>query len=338
MKKEKGINVLSLFDGISGGQQALQRAGIKVNKYFAAEIDKHAMKVTQDNFPKTTQLGSVLDVTAEKLPKIDLLIGGSPCQGFSMAGKRLNFDDPRSMLFWEYVRLLKELKPTYFLLENVKMEEWCLDVISNALGVQPVLIDSATVCAQHRERYYWTNIPGRIVPKTKNIILADILEDIEIDDDRQYQPMRGRSFERFQDFRYCRMMYVGDVVGRGSKPQNVLGSFGKSTVPEDWKQPYQMRTFVYSAQGKSPTLLAGMGPNENGIKVALSPTHFRWLTVTECERLQTVEDGFTKAITPNQRIRALGNGWTIDVIAQFFGSMKLVLETGEQKGKRHGFR
>ena len=118
-----GINVLSLFDGISCGQIALERAGIKVNQYFASEIDKHAIKVTQYNYPDTIQLGSVVDVKAKKLPKIEILMGGSPCQGFSFMGKQLNFNDPRSKLFFEFVRLIKECKPKYFLLENVKMKK-----------------------------------------------------------------------------------------------------------------------------------------------------------------------------------------------------------------------
>lgn len=172
----KGINVLSLFDGISCGQIALQRAGIKVNNYFASEIDKHAIKVTQHNWPNTIQLGSVLDVKAENLPKIDLLIGGSPCQGFSFMGKQLNFNDPRSKLFFEFVRLIGECKPEYFLLENVKMKKEFEQIITNALGVEPIKINSSLVSAHLRSRYYWTNIPNVTPPQDKNIKLNDILE------------------------------------------------------------------------------------------------------------------------------------------------------------------
>ena len=138
------MNVLSLFDGMSCGQLALQRAGIQVDNYFAAEIDKYAIKVTQANFPSTVQLGDVTALDPDSLPDIDILIGGSPCQGFSFAGKQLNFDDPRSKLFWEYVRLLKALKPKYFLLENVKMKKESMDVITNALGVEPIFTVSYT--------------------------------------------------------------------------------------------------------------------------------------------------------------------------------------------------
>ncbi len=160
-----GINVLSLFDGMSCGQIALREAGIKVNKYFASEIDKFAIQQTQHNFPDTVQLGSVTGVRAADLPHIDLLIGGSPCQGFSFAGKQLNFNDPRSVLFFEYVRILREIQEynpgVLFLLENVRMRKECEQVITDQLGLEPVVINSALVSAQNRVRLYWTNIRTR---------------------------------------------------------------------------------------------------------------------------------------------------------------------------------
>ncbi len=171
------MNVLSLFDGMSCGQLALQRAGLDVDRYMASEIDKYGKQVTRKNFPNTIQLGDVCDVKGENLPPIDLLLGGSPCQGFSFAGKQLNFDDPRSALFFEYVRILKETKPKYFLLENVRMKQEYQDVISEHLGVKPVMICSSLVSAQSRKRLYWTNIPGLIQPKDKGIKLKHILED-----------------------------------------------------------------------------------------------------------------------------------------------------------------
>lgn len=192
---EKGITVLSLFDGMSCGQIALREAGIKVNKYFASEIDKHAIKQTQHNFPDTVQLGSVTGVRAADLPHIDLLIGGSPCQGFSFAGKQLNFNDPRSVLFFEYVRILREIQEynpgVLFLLENVRMRRECEQVITEQLGLEPVVINSALVSAQNRVRLYWTNIRTREEanlfdtkiftdipqPEDRGIFLRDILED-----------------------------------------------------------------------------------------------------------------------------------------------------------------
>jgi DNA-cytosine methyltransferase len=173
------MNVLSLFDGMSCGQIALNKLGIKYDKYFACEIDKYAMQVTQHNFPDTIQLGDVQFVTKETFGnhKIDLVIGGSPCQGFSFAGKMLNFDDPRSRLFFEYVRLVNELKPKYFLLENVKMKQESKDIITEYMGVDPIEINSALVSAQTRKRLYWTNIPNVGQPEDKGIVLKDIIED-----------------------------------------------------------------------------------------------------------------------------------------------------------------
>lgn len=190
-----GLNVLSLFDGMACGRIALREAGIKVNKYFASEIDKFAIQQTQHNFPDTVQLGSVTGVRAADLPHIDLLIGGSPCQGFSFAGKQLNFNDPRSVLFFEYVRILREIQEynpgVLFLLENVHMRKECEQVITDQLGLEPVVINSALVSAQNRVRLYWTNIRTREEanlfdtkvftnipqPEDRGIYLRDILED-----------------------------------------------------------------------------------------------------------------------------------------------------------------
>ena len=170
------LNVLSLFDGMSCGQLALNRAGVKYNTYYASEVDKNAIKITQTNYPNTVQLGSVQSISASQLEPIDLLIGGSPCQGFSRAGKMDSFNDPRSQLFFEYVRLLKECNPKYFLLENVTMKKEDQAVITNLLGVEPILINSALVSAQNRKRLYWTNIPYKGLPQDKNVMLASVLE------------------------------------------------------------------------------------------------------------------------------------------------------------------
>ena len=177
------MNVLSLFDGMSCGQLALVKAGIKYDNYFAAEIDESAIKVTQKNFPNTIQLGSVVGVKGSDLPQIDLLIGGSPCQSFSNAGNGKGFDG-KSKLFWEFIRILEETKPKYFLLENVVMKTEWKDIISSALGVQPIALNSKLVSAQNRPRLYWTNIPNVSVPSDECITLKDILED---DADPKYQ-------------------------------------------------------------------------------------------------------------------------------------------------------
>ncbi len=180
------MNVLSLFDGMSCGRIALGRAGVKVDAYYSSEIDKYAIKVADANYPENIKLGDVRGINGIDLPKIDLLIGGSPCQGFSFAGKQLNFDDPRSALFFEYVRLLKELKPKYFMMENVRMKKEYQAIISDALGVEPVAINSNLVSAQNRYRLYWTNIPGVGQPEDKGIMLRDIIEGDVVDRDKAH--------------------------------------------------------------------------------------------------------------------------------------------------------
>ena len=188
-----GLNVLSLFDGMSCGRIALERAGIKVNNYYASEIDKYAIQVAKHNYPNMQHIGDVTQVKSTQLPKIDLCIGGSPCQGFSFAGKQLNFDDPRSKLFFEFVRLLKECNPKYFLLENVKMKKEWQDIISKELGVEPIEICSSLFSAQQRKRLYWTNINVDLskLPKSNNVI-ADVL-DLPIKNKREDKILMSKS-------------------------------------------------------------------------------------------------------------------------------------------------
>ena len=190
------MNVLSLFDGISCGQVALERAGIKIDKYYASEIDKYAIQITQKNYPNTIQLGDITMINESvlnSLPKIDLLIGGSPCQGFSVAGKQLNFGDPRSKLFFEFVRIKEILKPKYFLLENVKMKKEYQDVISKYLGVEPIEICSSKFSAQQRKRLYWTNIPiDKEILNTSDKVIADIL-NLNVVNKRQNKILMSKS-------------------------------------------------------------------------------------------------------------------------------------------------
>jgi DNA (cytosine-5)-methyltransferase 3A len=169
------LKVLSLFDGLSCGQIALNKIGITPDTYYASEIDKYCIQVTQKNYPNTIQLGSIIDLKTESLPRIDLLFGGSPCQSFSSAGNGKGFDG-KSGLFWEYVRVLNETQPTFFLLENVVMKKEWEDIITEALGVKPIKINSRTVSAQNRPRLYWTNIPNVSIPEDKGIVLKDIIE------------------------------------------------------------------------------------------------------------------------------------------------------------------
>jgi site-specific DNA-cytosine methylase len=274
----KKINVLSLFDGISCGQIALERTGIPVNQYFASEIDRHAIKVTQHNYPQTIQLGSVVDIKAVDLPNIELIIGGSPCQGFSFMGKQLNFDDPRSKLFFEYTRLLNEVRAinpnVYFLLENVKMKKEFEEIINRELGVIPIKINSSLVSAHLRSRYYWTNIPNVSIPHDKNIKLNEILE-------------YGYS-ER-------------------EKSVTLLASYGEKQASASGVRHYQKK--------RVGQLICDPA----------SPTGYRKLTVKEACRLQTVPDNYlidVMGVADKEKYRQLGNGWTVDVIAHIFTSLR----------------
>ena len=277
--------VLSLFDGISCGQIALERAGIKVDKYYASEIEPNAIKVTQHNFPDTIQLGDVRNIKAENLPKIDLLIGGSPCQTFSQAGERTGFDG-KSGLFYEFLRLLKEVNPTYFLLENVKMRKDWQDEISGELGVEPVLIDSNLVTAQDRKRLYWTNIRGDGLfgeitqPTNRKAYLYNSVEQVN----REWLPLLPWT-----------QKYWG-----GKKKIDML-----RTIDSD----------------KSFTLTTNKSHSKN---YYLSPdrTRLTKLTSREAEILQTVPEGYTSCIAEGAAFSALGNGWTVDVIAHIFKGLK----------------
>ena len=336
------MNVLSLFDGMSCGQIALNQLGFKIDNYFASEIDKDAMKIAKKNFPNMQHIGDVTKVKGSELPKIDLLIGGSPCQGFSFAGKQLNFNDPRSALFFEFVRLLKETNPKYFLLENVRMKKESENVISEYLGVKPIEINSNLVSAQNRKRLYWTNIPDVEQPKDKGILLKDVLE-LVVDDkynlseakiDRVLNTQRGKGF-----------FYEAD---KHDKIGTIIAGYHK--VPTDgayiafekiYTEPYykpngktegcvgyvgnapKQATKVFSVNGKSICLTAlGGGQGGKTGLYEIPPTKTcRKLTPTECENLQTVPHGYTEGVSNTSRYKMLGNGWTVDVIKHIFGNM-----------------
>lgn len=282
------MNVLSLFDGMSCGQIALNRAGIKYDKYFASEIDKPAIKVTMANYPNTIQLGSVLDVKASDLPKIDLLIGGSPCQGFSFAGKQLNFNDPRSSLFFEYVRLLRECNPRYFLLENVKMKKEYEDIITDFLGVKPVKINSSLVSAQNRERLYWTNIPIKTLPEDKGLTLKDVISDAT---HHKITIKHSETIRRTKNY----AQYDQSLKGHNSQDQRFFYLSGKSGC-------------ITKSRSSIPKV-------EYGDEIIL-------LLPEEVETLQTVPTGYTSIVNTQDRYAMLGNGWTVDIIAHIFKGIK----------------
>ena len=275
------MNILSLFDGMSCGRLALDRLGIKVDKYYASEIDKYAIQVSSANYPDIIQIGDVCDVKGEDYPDIDLVLAGSPCQGFSFAGNQLAFDDPRSALFFEFVRILKEVKPKYFLLENVKMKKEFLDVISEQVGVEPILINSALVSAQNRLRYYWTNIPGVEQPEDRGIVLRDILEtepdekyDIsEAKIDRVLNAKRGKGFFYNEDSEK-----IGTVIA-GYHKEPTDGSYIEQHKPvkhternrRHLKMPDEkslcMTATMYKGAGNNGMTLVPMKPIKVGMAV-----------------------------------------------------------------------
>jgi DNA (cytosine-5)-methyltransferase 3A len=395
------MNVLSLFDGMSCGQQALERQGIKVDNYYASEIDKYAISITQKNYPNTIQLGSVVSVDVTKLQRIDLLIGGSPCQSFSFAGKRKgmstkdeieilsldqylelkeqNFDfEGQSYLFWEYMRLLTDIRKTNpdvkFLLENVMMGEKWEKVLSRAIGVNPIEINSALVSAQNRRRLYWTNIGMKpsglfgdlesiiVQPKDQGILLKDILES-EVDEkyflsdkaikllgekmiDKSIANEKSKTIDgsyykgvgiRCDD---CRQVVVHNLMprssttgkgGTGHLSRNdgktycldtgntnavevrEVRQLNRNNESNNNTQPFQQNR-VYDINGISPALQAQLTTGSTMINTS----RIRRLTPTECERLQTVNDGYTEGVSDTQRYRMLGNGWTVEVIKHIF--------------------
>lgn len=276
--------VLSLFDGISCGQLALERAGIKVDKYYSSEIDEHAIKVTQKNYPNTIQLGDVTSWRDWEIDwaSVDLIIGGSPCQGFSFAGNRLNFEDVRSKLFFIYVDILNHTKKlnknVKFLLENVRMKKEFQDIISKELGVNPILINSNLVSAQNRPRLYWCNW-NVSMPTDKNIILKDILVDVP--------------FREIPDF-----IKSGKRWGfnRIDVAQNVLSK-------------------------KSNCVTTNRSHFENYILNA-DKTKCRLFETIEIERLQTIPEGYTSCLNKTNAHKAIGNAWTVDVITHIFKEAK----------------
>lgn len=348
------MNVLSLFDGMSCGQQALERTGIKVDNYFASEIDKYAMQVTMANYPNTTQLGSVVDVDGYSLPKIDILIGGSPCQSFSFAGKRkgmstkdqqeiLTLDhylrlksegyefEGQSYLFWEYMRLLNEVKPTYFLLENVMMGEKWEKVLSKAIGVNAIEINSALVSAQNRRRLYWTNIGMEASgffgdlesiieqPKDREILLKDVLES-EVDE-KYFLSENSFIFDRIKN----NHPFTPRIPNKDEKSNCIkIGGSGvddlvvHNTMPKSGNPKKGGTGPLSRTDGKTYCLDTG---NTNAVEI-IPASRIRRLTPIECERLQTVKDNYTNHVSDSQRYKMLGNGWTVEVITHIFKYIK----------------
>ena len=279
------MKVLSLFDGISCGRVALERAGIKVDKYFSSEVDKNAIKISAKNYQDIIQLGDVRNITKEMVGEIDLLIGGSPCQDLSIVKSqtRQGLEGQKSNLFYEYIRLLNELKPKYFLLENnASMRQSDKDTISSIIGVEPIEINSADFSAQERKRLYWTNIPTQYIPLENKLVLQDILE--EGVDEKYY---------------YNLPFTIIDVDKR------VCGTL-------EFKN-HEMHKRIFNPKFKMATLTTCGGGNTQ--KKVLQNGRVRKLTPLEYERLQTLPDNYTSGVADGHRYSACGNGWTVDVIA-----------------------
>jgi DNA (cytosine-5)-methyltransferase 3A len=339
------MRVLSLFDGISCARVALERAGLEVEAYYASEIDKHAIAVSKKNYPDIIQLGSVVGLTPPE--EIDLLIAGSPCQDLSIAKKdRKGLDGDRSGLFWEYVRIKNECKPTYFILENVaSMAKKDRDIITTTLGVQPVLFNASLVSAQCRKRLFWTNLKFDL-PEDKGILLKNILQpDAEVDDrmvkdgksyclTASYQgATESNSVERKQRTMVKftptaqtgrndtkKLGYVGDVDHQAKRVYDENGKLPVLNVVCNsmvrlghiGKSDGQAHR-VYDPSGKSCTLSTG--------SPLVKLEHIRKLTPIECERLQCLPDNYTDGIAKTNRYKCLGNAFNVDVVAHILSSI-----------------
>ena len=286
-----GLNVLSLFDGMSCGQIALQKLGVEIENYYASEIDKHAIQVTQKNYPNTIQLGDVTKIDfIPFIGKIYLLIGGSPCQSLSITQSQTRKNlDGKSKLFFEFVRALETIKPKYFLLENIaSMNNECKEIITKYMGVEPVLINSNCFSAQDRPRYYWTNIPFDKNISECDLCLNNILEN-EVDEKYFYSyPLININLDK----QVCAIM--------------------------EYKNN-EMHKRIFNPKFKCHTLTACGGGNTQ--KKVYIDGRARKLTPLEYERLQTVPDNYTLGVSDSQRYKMLGNGWTVDVIAHIFSFM-----------------
>ena len=323
------MNVLSLFDGMSCCHIALDMVGIDVGKYYAAEIDKHAIKVTQANYPDTIQIGDVTkwrdwDIDWES---IDLVTGGFPCQAWSVAGKQLGDKDERGILFWTMLDIMQKVlshnPQAKFLIENVKMkqefENYITHHTSQALGkINKHLINSALVSAQNRQRFYWTNIDGIKQPHDKGLVLADVIED-----DNFNHAVRSH----------------GDYIDKGDKSMCIDANYHKGADNHGQRSLIQVGSLyenngdagrIYHPSGKGRTLKgdAGGGGAKMGL-IGTSELNYRKLTPLECERLQTVPENYTlvmendkQVVSDTQRYRMLGNGWTVDVIAHILSNLK----------------
>ena len=305
------MRILSLFDWMSCWYEALKKAWISIDAYYASEIDKYAIQIATKNHPDIIEIWDVCKVKWEDYQDIDLLIWGSPCQWFSVAGKMLNFNDPRSKLFFEYVRILREVKPKYFLLENVKMKKEWQDIITRELWVEPIEINSSLVSAQNRKRLYRTNIPSISQPKDKGILLKDILQE---NVDEKYYFSKDR-WGRIINWKYDILKRTEDIEWKCA-----------TLVTNNWWNHEKKIFMPYGTQYSSSDNFWNSFGSQKWYTLRASCPNWvienigvvRKLTPIECERLQTLPDNYTEWVSDSQRYKMLWNWWTVDVIAHIF--------------------
>jgi DNA (cytosine-5)-methyltransferase 3A len=301
------VNVLSLFDGISCGRESIKRLGVKLDSYFASEINEDSIKVAKYNHPDIIHIGDVTKLDEEflkTLPKIDLLIGGSPCQGLSKAKSgRLNLDDPRSKLFFEYVRirdwLIENNNPNMeYLLENVKPDKDVLELINEVMGVEGIEINSELVSAQRRKRLYWTNIEGIEQPEPKNIKLKDIIYD------NTYKIVKMDNDELLKTVRFSKNYVKWDTSFKGH---------------------YSQANRAYFLDGTMCTVPKSRASSK--LNIWLGDNTYRRIHPIEAERLQTLPDNYTSIIDSKNddvRVGLVGDGWTVDVIVHILSYSKII--------------
>ena len=293
-------NVLSCFDGISCGQEALQQAGITYENYYSSEIDKIPIKIAQKNHPATIQLGDISDWKSWDIKDIDLIMGGSPCQGFSSIGKGLNFEDPRSKLFFTFVDIIKHYKPKYFLLENVNMKPEWIKIISDLMGVEPILLNAKLVSAQSRPRLYWCN--WNITPPVDTgVVLSSILVK-----DKDWKPAH--------------------IVGRRINPITKKRDDYNKSVPilQTLQVKHNLDKMGCLTTVSKDAVLSPLpsGRYLDAYKTLSKNKDWRDLTSVECERLQGLSDNYTATASESARRKMLGNGWNVSIIVHIFNELK----------------
>ena len=326
------MKVLSLFDGLSAGRLALERAGIEVEEYYASEIDKYASTISKKNWPDIIHIGDVTQVSYKDgvlhtqfgsyQTDIDMVIGGSPCQSFSVAGNQEGFDG-KSGLFYEWVRILREVNPKYFLLENVCMKKEWENEITQEVGVAPIMINSALVSAQNRKRLYWTNIEGVTQPQDRGITLPDILEcdAVQLKQlargfnkgciDRVIEKSPTLSISSWQHnnfFKYINTYETNKTVTKDNKAYTLTARYAGAVA---WN----------SAERKQRSMVVVGESDADGANI-YGGNEYRKLTPIECERLQTLPDNYTESVSNSQRYKMIGNGWTVDIISWIFSFIK----------------